>query len=284
MISSSFEYQRASSVQEAIALLGKNKDAKIIAGGHSLLPAMKLRLAQPSLVIDISRIGELKGISVNDSGMTIGALTTHAELAAIKEPMGLKEAAAHIGDVQVRNRGTIGGSLSHAEPAADYPAIIVALNARLNVAGPGGTRVIAADDFFVDLFTTALKPDEILVSISLGTRPAGTIVGTAYSKHPHPASGFAVAGVAAVVAVDGNGNISMAGVAVTGACAKAQHLKATEAALIGKKLNAETIKAAAAADNGLTCLSDNYASADYRAHLVSVLAGRALTKTIERLD
>src|SRR5205085_373453 len=140
---------------------------------------------------DISRIGEMKGISMKDGNYTIGALTTHAELATIKEPLGLRDAAAAIGDVQVRNRGTIGGSLSHAEPAADYPAIVLALGAKLNVVGTGGARVIEADDFFVDLFTTALKADEILVSLSIGPRPAGTKVGTGYAKHAHPASGFA---------------------------------------------------------------------------------------------
>lgn len=276
MIPSEFEYQRASSVQEAVALLGKNKDAKLIAGGHSLLPAMKLRLAQPPLLIDISRIGELKGISMKDGIATIGALTTHAEIAAGAMQRALQQAAAAIGDVQVRNRGTIGGSLSHAEPASDYPAAMLALGARINVQGSGGARTIEAKDFFVDLFTTALKPDEILVSVSIGPQPDGK-VGSAYVKHKHPASGFAVVGVAAAVATDASGTVKMARVAVTGACPKAQYLDATQAALMGKKLNADSIKAAAAANNNLMCLSDNYASAEYRAHLAGVLAGRALT-------
>jgi carbon-monoxide dehydrogenase medium subunit len=283
MIPSSFEYQRANSVAEAVALLGQNKDAKLIAGGHSLLPAMKLRLAQPPLLIDISRIGELKGITMADGVWTIGALTTHAEIANGNAPRALKDAAAAIGDVQVRNRGTIGGSLSHSDPASDYPAAVMALGGRMNVQGPGGKRTIAAEDFFVDLFSTALKPDEILVSIDFGPRPSGGKTGTAYVKHPHPASGFAVAGVAAVVATDGNNNVTVARVAVTGACAKAQHLAATESALNGKALNADNIKAAASANNNLMCLSDNYASADYRAHLTSVLARRALMVALERM-
>jgi len=284
MFPTSFDYQRANSVQEAVALLGKNPNAKLIAGGHSLLPAMKLRLAQPTLLIDITRIQDLRGVRAADDGaIMIGALTTHAEVAAATLTAHVvKEAAAMIGDMQVRNRGTIGGSLAHADPAADYPAVMLALGAMIRVEGPNGARVIAADDFFTDLFTTALQPNEVLVGVRYGPRPAGK-TGSAYSKHPHPASGYAVVGVAAAVATDANGVVTRAGVAVTGACAKAQHLKASEAALMGKKLDAASIKAAAAADNKLDCLSDHYASADYRAHLAGVLAGRALQKCMGRM-
>jgi carbon-monoxide dehydrogenase medium subunit len=283
MFPSSFEYQRADSVAEAVALLGKHKDAKLIAGGHSLLPAMKLRLAQPSMLIDISRIKDLQGIRESDGTVAIFALTTHNEVAASSlSPKAMRDAASQIGDMQVRNRGTLGGSISHADPAADYPAVLLALGAHLRAEGPGGSRVILADDFFTDLFTTALKPNEVLIGARFGPRPAGR-VGTAYAKHAHPASGFAVTGVSAAVATDAGGKVTMARVAVTGACAKAQHLKATEAALAGKKFDSASIKAAAAADNHLSCLSDSYASADYRAHLSGVLARRALESCLARL-
>ena len=284
MFPSSFEYQRAGSVAEAIALLVKHHDAKLIAGGHSLLPAMKLRLAQPSLLIDISHIKDLQGIRDSGGGtVAIFALTTHTEVATSSLlPKAMRDAASQIGDMQVRNRGTLGGSISHADPAADYPAVLLALGAHLRAEGPGGSRVILADDFFTDLFTTALKPDEVLIGARFDAKPAGR-TGTAYMKHPHPASGFAVVGVAAAVATDASGTITMARVAVTGACAKAQHLKATEAALAGKKFDAAAIKSAAAADNHLSCLSDSYASADYRAHLSGVLARRALESCLARL-
>ncbi len=283
MFPSSFEYQRAGSVSEAIALMTKNPDAKLIAGGHSLLPAMKLRLAQPPLLIDISRIKELRGVRKADDGVTmVGALTTHAEIAAANVTRGLTDAASLIGDVQVRNRGTIGGSLSHADPAADYPAVMLMYGATIRVEGPGGARTIAADDFFTDLFTTALKSDEVLVGVRIEPKQPGRGA-TAYMKHPHPASGFAVAGVAALVGLDDSGMVTRTRVAVTGACAKAQHLAATEAALMGKKFDATSIGSAAMANNMLMCLSDHYADADYRKHLTSVLAKRALTKCMERM-
>ncbi len=287
MFPSQFDYQRANSVQDAVALLSKNPDAKVIAGGHSLLPAMKLRLATPPMLIDISRIKDLSGIKSSASGTTIGALTTHTEIAASEIVMRdlpvLADAAAIIGDMQVRNVGTIGGSLSHADPAADYPAVMLALGATFKVVGPKGERMIKADDFFVDLFTTALQADEILVEVQVPTFPEHSAC--AYAKHAHPASGFAVAGVAAVIWTSGKGGtISKANVAVTGATAKAQHLKATEAALGNAKMDEATLRAAAdKAKDGLDCLSDHYASAEYRAHLASVLARRALMKSVERV-
>lgn len=283
MFPSNFEYRRANSVQEAVALLGQNPDAKLIAGGHSLLPAMKLRLATPPMLIDISKINDLKGIRQSGDVWTIGALATHAEVAASALPMGaVKDAASQIGDVQVRNMGTIGGSISHADPAADYPAALLVLNTTILAQGPKGSREIPIDNFFTDLFTTALQPNEILVGVRIGPPPAGKLK-SAYAKHPHPASGFAVVGVAARVATDAGGKVTTASVAVTGACARAQHLAATEKALMGKPFNADTIKAASAADNKLDCLSDQYAGADYRAHLASVLARQALTTTMERM-
>lgn len=287
MFPSAFDYQRANSVQEAIALLSQNPAAKLIAGGHSLLPAMKLRLATPPMLIDISKLSDLKGVRrTDDGGWWIGALTTHAEIAKSDVPFALQTAASLIGDVQVRNMGTIGGSISHADPAADYPAVLLAFGATMIAEGPNGTREIAADDFFTDLFTTALQPNEILTGVRLSVPPGAQQgrIATAYAKHPHPASGFAVVGVAAAVMTDNNRSVSVARLGVTGACAKAQRLTATENALMDKPFNADTIKEASMADNRLDCLSDQYASAEYRAHLTRVLARRALTTVRDRMS
>ena len=278
MYPSQFEYHKPSSVQEAIALLS-NPDAKVLAGGHSLIPAMKLRLANPGTIVDIGAISSLKGISVN-GGATIGALTTYKELldsAALKGPFPVIAQTANIvGDPAVRNRGTLGGSLAHSDPAADYTAVLLALNASVKAVGPNGERTIALDDFFVDLFTSALEADELLTSISIPADSAGA--GQAYEKHAHPASGYAVVGVAAVLKVNG-GIIQSARVAVTGAIAKATRAPATEQALVGKAATAENIAAAAAlASDGLDLNGDTYASAEYRAHLVNVLAKRAITR------
>ncbi len=278
MYPSQFEYHKPSSVQEAIALLS-NPDAKVLAGGHSLIPAMKLRLANPGTIVDIGAISSLKGISVN-GGATIGALTTYKELldsAALKGPFPVIAQTANIvGDPAVRNRGTLGGSLAHSDPAADYTAVLLALNASVKAVGPNGERTIALDDFFVDLFTSALEADELLTSISIPADSAGA--GQAYEKHAHPASGYAVVGVAAVLKVNG-GIIQSARVAVTGAIAKATRAPATEQALVGKAATAENIAAAAAlASDGLDLNGDTYASAEYRGHLVNVLAKRAITR------
>lgn len=272
MFPTNFDYTRAGSVQEAVALLAKNPEAKLIAGGHSLLPAMKLRLAQPALLVDIAGIASLKGISQGAAGWTIGALTTHAEIARSGAPAALKTAAGLIGDTQVRNRGTIGGSISHADPAADYPAVLIALGASIKVTGPKGERTISANDLFTDLFTTSIESGEIVTAIVV---PAGASR-TAYVKHPHPASGYAVAGVAAAIDADGKGVCTKASIAVTGACVTARRLPASEVALAGKALGGDAFKAAAAADNSLICLGDAYASPEYRANLVRVLVRRAL--------
>jgi carbon-monoxide dehydrogenase medium subunit len=273
-----FEYQRPSSVQEAVSLLAGNPDAKLLAGGHSLIPAMKLRLAMPSTLVDIGRIAELKGISVN-GGATIGAMTTYDELQDSAElasafPV-IKETVNVVGDPAVRARGTLGGSLAHSDPAADFTAVMLALGASVTATGPNGERAISADDLFVDLLTTSLEPEEILTSITV---PGLNGAGAAYEKHAHPASGYAVVGVAAVIKVD-NGTISSARVAVTGATSMATRATATEEALVGKPANAETIAAAAAkATEGLELNGDVYASAEYRGQLVKVLAKRAITR------
>lgn len=279
MYPSQFEYHKPSSVQEAVALLASNPDAKALAGGHSLIPAMKLRLSAPAAIVDLGGISGLSGISVGN-GATIGALTTYRQLldsAELKGPFPIiAETANVVGDPHVRNRGTLGGSLAHSDPAADFTAVMLALGASVTVIGSKGERTIPVDDLFVDLFTTSLEPDEIITSISIPAESAGT--GQAYEKHAHPASGYAVVGVAAVLKVDG-GTIQSARVAITGAPAKATRATGTEQALIGKPANAETIAAAAAlAADGLDLNSDTYASSEYRAHLVKVLAKRAITR------
>ncbi len=285
MFPSQFEYYAPTTVQEAVALLAQNKDAKVLAGGHSLLPAMKLRVANPPVLVDIGRIPGLAGIQVGADGVTIGALTTHAVVAASKEAamqcMALPEAAAHIGDLQVRNRGTMGGSLSHADPGADYPAVMLALGAEIHAVGSHGERTIKAADFFTDLMTTALGPDEIVTSIHIPALPPRS--GCAYVKFPNPASRYAIVGVCALVTLDDAGKVSRASIGVTGACDRAMRAPKAEAALEGKTPDEATIAdAAKQAADGLECLGDIHASAEYRAHLVTVMAQRALSAAAAR--
>ncbi|MDE3087821.1 MAG: xanthine dehydrogenase family protein subunit M [Chloroflexota bacterium] len=285
MFPAKFEYYAPTTVNQVVALLKKHKDAKVLAGGHSLLPTMKLRLAQPSVLVDIGKVKGLSGIKVAKSGTTIGATTTHAMIAASdamrQQCPALPEAAALIGDLQVRNRGTIGGSLSHADPAADYPAVMLALGAEMKVVGPKGARTIKASDWFKDLMTTALKANEVLTEIHIP--PHQPHSGCAYVKFPNPASRFAIVGVCAWIALDDKGNCAKASIGITGACATASHARKTEAALQGKELNDETIAAAAAkAADGMDCMSDIHASAEYRAHLVAVMTTRAVTEAVAR--
>jgi aerobic carbon-monoxide dehydrogenase medium subunit len=281
MYPASFEYHRAASVEEAVSLLTRYKDdAKLLAGGHSLIPMMKLRLAQPKHLIDIGRVGGLSGIKEEGGHFAIGALTTHYAVesnAAIhkKCPM-LSEAAALIGDPQVRNYGTVGGSVAHSDPAADWPAIMLALGAEFKAVGPKGARTVKADDFFKDLFTTALHADEIHV-------PTGGHGGAAYMKHPHPASRFAVCGVAASVSLDGSGKCTAARVGITGVGSHAVRAKGVEAALTGHTLDAATIQAASQkAADGIEINADLQGSVEYKAHLTRVYTRRALEKAVER--
>ena len=217
MFPAQITYHRAGSVAEAVQLLSNNEGAKLLAGGHSLLPLMKLRLAAPAVLVDIGRIEALKGISASGGGITIGALTTHAEIAGSdlvqQHAPVLAEAAALVGDPAVRNRGTIGGSVSHADPASDQPTVLTALGATFNVTGPGGDRSIAAADFATGLLENALAENEVLTSISVPSVPSGA--GSAYVKFPHPASRYAVVGAAAIVTVSG-GTCSSASVVVGG--------------------------------------------------------------------
>ena len=286
MIPEAFAYTAPSTIADALSLLAEHgDDAKVLAGGHSLIPMMKLRLANPAVLIDIGRIAALRGIRRQGGVVTIGAMTTHAQIEESAELRALlpimAEAATVIGDPLVRHRGTLGGSLAHADPAGDWPAVALALDATIHVSGPDGERTIAAREFFLDLFTSALEPGELLTAIDLPIPPAGT--GMAYQKFAHPASGYAVVGAAAVVTVDADGFCRDCRVGITGAGAKATRAEATEKALVGERMSAERItEAAQQAGNGIDFLSDLAASAGYRANLVTVLTQRALTAAWER--
>jgi len=285
MITHPFTYQAPATIEEAVQQLGKNGDAKVIAGGHSLLPLMKLGLAQPETLVDLRRIASLRQIRTDGGAIVIGALATHRDIAqneTVRAKLAaLADAAGDIGDLQVRARGTIGGSLAHADSAADEPAPTLAYDATIVAIGPKGRRDIPARDFFKGTFETALAPDEILAEVRFPT-PTGR-TGGAYAKFPHPASGFAVTGVAAVVTIKSDGTIERAAIAVAGAAAAAYRATATERALTGSKGDAKAIaEAAAKAADGITALSDLAASAEYRRHLVTVYAKRAIERALQR--
>ena len=280
MYPASFDYHTPGSVQEAISLLGKLlDDAKLLAGGHSLIPMMKLRLAQPKHLIDLRKVPGLAGIREDGGSIALGAMTTHwqvesSKLLQAKIPV-VSDAAGMIGDPQVRNLGTIGGSLAHADPAADMPAVMIALGVEFVIEGARGRRTVKVDDFFKGLMMTAVGPDEILVEIRVPVPPAGS--GAAYLKFPHPASRFAVVGVCAALTVDGKGICTKAGVGVTGAGTKAVRAKGVEAGLAGKALDQAAIEAAAAkAADGVDVQADLQGSVEYKSHLVRVHARRAI--------
>ncbi|RMF56330.1 MAG: xanthine dehydrogenase family protein subunit M [Calditrichaeota bacterium] len=285
MIPAKFDYVRASSVDEALNLLREfGDDAKVLAGGHSLLPSMKLRLSTPAKVIDIGKLDELKYIKDEGDVIAIGAGSTHRDIATSSElsskaPL-LQEAAAAIGDVQVRNMGTIGGSLAHADPAADYPAALLAAEAEIVVKGSGGQRTISALDFFLGLYLTALQPDELILEVRVPVQPDGA--GSAYLKFPHPASRFAVVGCAAMVHKSG-GVCDLVRVAFTGVADHAFRDSNVESALNGKALDESTVSAAAdLAAQGVDLMGDAFASEDYRQHLAKVYAKRAILEAAER--
>lgn len=280
MIPASFSYVRPKTIDETIALLTKHGDAaKVLAGGHSLLPAMKLRLAQPGILIDIGRVAGLNTIAERDGRVAIGAMATHGDIessriVAAACPL-LGQVAAHIGDVQVRNRGTIGGSLVHADPAADWPAAIVALDAELRIASPRGSRVVKAADFFEEMLQTSVKSDELLVEIVVPKTGASV----AYVKTEQKASGFALCGVAAIV----DPKAKTVAIGITGVASKPYRARAVEAALRGRALTADTVAAAAAvAAQGVDALGDIHASPEYRAHLASVNTKRAILKAVSQ--
>lgn len=288
MVTSNFEYFAPESFDEAAALLAKYRDtAKILAGGHSLLPIMKLRLAAPEVLIDISKVPELSEISSNGDGLAIGAMATYYELsqsAAVQAAApAIAEAAGQVADVQVRNRGTIGGSLAHSDPAGDMPAVFLALNGKVVARTRRGTREIASDRFFVDLLTTALRPTEIVTQIKIPATSGKS--GSAYAKFENKASHYAIAGVAASVSIGSDGTVSAARVAVTGVSSKSTRAKRTERILIGKEPTASVIRRAsdrAAAELQDDLTSDIHASGEYRSYLAGVMAERAITSAVER--
>jgi carbon-monoxide dehydrogenase medium subunit len=274
-----FTYHRPTSVDEAVGLLS-NGDSRPLAGGHSLLPMMKLRLAEPGTIVDIGRIAGLDGIEDDGDAIRIGALATHATVAASElvrsKCRALATTAERIGDRQVRNRGTIGGSLAHADPAADYPTVVKALGATIVATGAGGERQMPVDDFFTGVFTTALQQGELLTHVLVPTVGAGA--GAAYVKHRHPASGYAVVGVAALLKVEA-GRCTAARLVVGGVTGAPEHASAAEQVMIGIA-PVDEAAIAAAADKVPEALSgafgDTYASAAYRVHLATVGAKRAI--------
>ncbi len=274
MITAPFEYRRAASVDEAISLLGElGEDAKLLAGGHSLVPLMKLRLAAPTTLIDIGGISELEGIEPSDGGFRIGALTRHVTLQNASELGVIAQAASEIADQQVRNRGTIGGSLAHGDPASDLPAVMLAVEATLNVTGPEGERTIAVAEFFEDYLTTALGPQEVLTSIDI---PSMEGFGWGYEKFTRRAEDWAMVGVAALV--KGNGSAEDVRVGLTHMSSTALRATTVEDALKGHGLDADAIAAAAehAGDN-TDPPGDLNATAEYKTHLAKVFTRRALT-------
>ena len=280
MIAAQFDYKVPKSLSEAVSLLATDPDgAKILAGGHSLIPAMKLRLAQPQTLIDIARIKDLSYIREEGDQILIGATTTHYEIESSELlqricPL-LPQCAASIGDVQVRNKGTIGGSVAHSDPAGDWPASVIALRANLVLTGPNGDRTVSADDFFVDLLTTDLQAGEILREIRI-QKPAGQL-GQAYQKVRHPASGFAVVGIAVSVSLKADGSCEAASIGVTGVGAKAYRAAGAEAALLNTTLDDAAISnAASKVCDGVDPNADLYASGDYRCHLAQVHTRRAI--------
>lgn len=284
MISSAFAYHAPTSVAEAADLLTEHgEDAKLLAGGHSLIPLMKLRLAEPGVLIDLGKIADMAYIREDGGGLAIGAMTTYAALessdAVRRRAAVLADAARQVADAQVRNMGTIGGSLAHADPAGDLPAVAIALNAELITSSSGGHRTIAVDDFFVDLLTTALEPTEILNEIRIPALAPRS--GSAYAKFGNKASHYAIVGVAAVVTLAADGSCAAASIGVTGAGPNAARAGKAEAALAGSALDDDAISAAAsAAGNGIEFNEDVHASAEYRAHLTAVYAERAIRAAI----
>jgi carbon-monoxide dehydrogenase medium subunit len=286
MYASEFDYYRASTVAEASDLLQKHPGAKLLAGGHSLIPLLKLRLAAPPALIDIGRIAELKGVTVANGTVRIGALTTHADLAAStvlrQHCPALAEAAKQVGDPAVRNRGTIGGNVAHADPASDLPTVLTALGARFTVTGPAGTKTIDAGGFFTGMMETALGEHDLLTAIEIPAKADSQ--GMAYVKFVHPASRYAVIGVAASLTVS-RGTYAAAAVAVGGLVPQPRRASAVERALTGQGVSADRIAAAAsliAQDLGTDILGDLYASAEYRKAVAPVWVRRALTAAADR--
>ena len=286
MYSANFDYHRASSLSDAQRLLAANPGAKLLAGGHSLIPLMKLRLTTPSAVVDIGRIPELRGIARSGDAIRIGALTTHADIAASadlqKSAAALAEAAGLVGDPAVRSRGTIGGNIAHADPASDLPTVLVALNASIVAIGPSGERTIAADEFFTGIMSTLLADNEVVTAIVVPVAVRGQ--GSAYVKFAHPASRYAVIGAAASVTMVGN-KCSAARIALGGLVPHATRARAVEEALTGESLDAAAVANAAAqvsSDLGGDVLGDIFASSAYRTAVAPVYVKRAIAAAAAR--
>jgi carbon-monoxide dehydrogenase medium subunit len=282
MYATSFDYHRASSLADAQRLLAATPGAKILAGGHSLLPLLKLRLSSPPALVDIGGVAELRGVTEAGGGVRIGALTTHADVS--RSPLVrqacpvVADAAGRIGDPAVRNRGTIGGSIAHADPGADLPTVLVAIGARIEIAGASGRRTVDAADFFIGMMTTALDEDEIVAAVQVPATPAGARA--AYEKFAHPASRYAVIGAAALVEAR-DGVCVRASVAVGGLTPKPTRLPSVESALTGETIVPELLSAAAqsaARDLGDDVIGDIFASAEYRRAVAPVYVHRALSK------
>jgi aerobic carbon-monoxide dehydrogenase medium subunit len=286
MFPASFGYVAAHSVEEALQLLTKHgEDAKLLAGGHSLIPAMKLRLSSPRTLIDLGTVPGLRGVRMDGNTLAIGALTVHTDVASAdlvqKHLPGLADAASVIGDVQVRNRGTIGGSIAHADPGADFPVILTALNASFVLQSTSDSRTVAADDFFIDFYTTAMAASEVLTEIRVPLPTAGS--GTAYVKLPHPASGYVVVSAGALITRLPSGSCALARVAIGGLGSGPIRAVATETELQGKPLTPEVIAAAAAkAAEETDPEGDTYASAEYKRHVATVYARRAVEAAVRR--
>jgi carbon-monoxide dehydrogenase medium subunit len=286
MIPASFEYVAPKTLEEALRLVERHGDeAKILAGGHSLLPLVKLRLAQPRYIIDIGRLRNMSYIREENGNVVIGALTTHADVESSamlrsKCPL-LAETAATIGDAQVRNRGTLGGSLAHADPASDYAAAALALDMEIIAASTAGTRTIAVTEFFVDMLTTSLRPGEILSHVRVA--PQSSRTGTAYEKLHQPASGFAIVGVAARLVLGKDGKMEEACIGITGLGPKAFRAEGVEKALRGNKASEKIFADASKyAPQGIDALSDLHASAEFRGEMAVVHTRRALARAFAR--
>jgi carbon-monoxide dehydrogenase medium subunit len=286
MIPAQLDYVRPASLDEALRILSDREgEAKLLSGGYSLIPLIKLRLAQPALLVDMQAIPGLDGIAETDDHLVIGARATHRQihesaLIQARYPA-LLDVAGGIGDPQVRNWGTIGGSIAHADPASDWPAFLLAANATIVCRGPGGTREIAAREFFVDTFETAIEPTEVLTEIRVQRRSAG--VGGAYEKLERKVGDFATAGVAAIVRIDAGGAIVGGGIGVTGVSASPYAAADAQAALTNKRPSEEAFRAAGSAAAAMSQpVSDVRGPADYKRAMVAELTVRALRRATER--
>ena len=288
MIPAAFEYHAPTTLRQALAILRRYPgEAKVLAGGHSLLPVMKLRLSQPSHVVDLAGIEGLSYIREQNGGLAIGPMTTYYTLESSpvvrqRAPM-LAEPAAQVADLQVRNKGTIGGSLAHADPAGDFSAVALALEARIRTSGAGRARRVPADRFFVDIFTTTLGESELITEVVIPDSPPRT--GSSYQKFANKASHFAIVGVAAVVTLDTQGRCQRVRIGVTGAGPKPVRARASERYLTGREPSEQNLAGAAQrASAGIECLEDLHGSAEYREHLIGVMAGRALQQAVSRVQ